>query len=71
MNRLETPLGNDGLSPGCNTRQGRFRAFGARYYFAGLCWGITVWARDLDDAQEYARRHGLTIDGEIVGVYKE
>ncbi len=69
MNRLETEFGNDGMKPGDDPRQGRLRAFGARYRFAERTWGIVVWARDWPDAGEYCRRHGLQLDGEIVAVY--
>lgn len=70
MSRLETFFGDNGMSPGSEPVQGRMRAFGARYRFAGRTWGLVVWAHNWSDATEYARQHGLTIDGRIESVHE-
>ena len=68
--RFETDLGDDGMRPGSNPVQGNLRAFGARYCFQGRTWGLVVWARDWADAREYARAHGMAIDGQIEATYE-
>lgn len=65
MNRLETEFGNDGSR---EDNFGDLRPFGARYRFSGRTWAITVWAVGWQEARKYCRRHGLTLDGEIVGI---
>lgn len=69
--RFETEFGDDGMKPGGSPRQGRLRAFGARYRFMGRTWGLVIWALDWPDAEEYAARHGLVIDGQIEAVYDQ
>jgi hypothetical protein len=64
-NRFSTTFGNDGTAPGVRPVSGSLRAFGARYRFDGRTFGLVVWARDWADAREYARRHGMEIDGQI------
>jgi hypothetical protein len=70
QHRFKTDFGSDGMEPGSSPRQGSLTAFGARYRFIGRTWGLVVWARDWDDANEYARRHGLEIDGKIEATFE-
>ncbi len=58
------------MSSGSNPQQDNLLAFGARYRFDGRTWGLVVWARDWADAREYARRHGLEIDGKIEATHE-
>jgi hypothetical protein len=58
------------MSSGSNLKQGNLQAFGARYRFDGRTWGLVVWALDWTDANEYARRHGLEIDGKIEATHE-
>mgnify|MGYP003328843798 CR=1 FL=1 len=61
MNRLETAFGNDGF----DDPPGRLLPFSARYRFDDRTFGLIVWARDWEDAFQYARQHRLHIDGKI------
>lgn len=63
INRLETDFGDDGSAD----PPGRLKAFSAFHRFDGRTWGITVWARDWQDAAEYCARHNLKLDGLIIG----
>jgi hypothetical protein len=71
VNRFDSELGDCGLSNGPAFKQGNLMAFGAIYIFMGRKWGITVWAKDWEDADYYCARHGLRLEGEIVKVYDE
>jgi hypothetical protein len=59
--RFETDFGNDGYD-----QPSRLKAFGGRYRFNGRTYSITVWAIDWKDAEDWGRRHGLQIDGQII-----
>jgi hypothetical protein len=67
-NRFETDFGDDGLKSGQPVIQCNLRAFDARYRFQDRTWSITVWARNWDEANRYAKEHGLQIDGQVDSV---
>lgn len=68
MNRFETDLGNNGLFPNGEVKQGNLRAFGALYRFQGRTWGLIVWATNWKEAGRWCAYHGLKLDGEIIEV---
>ncbi len=63
MNRLESDLGDDGLSERASTS---LKPFGALYRFDGRIWAITVWEHDWQSAESYCERHGMKLDGLIL-----
>jgi len=68
MNRFETWFGDNGLVQGRQDLGQRLRPYGARYRFMDRTWGIVVWAYSWDEANWYARSHGMKIDGLITDV---
>ncbi len=62
--RFKTAFGND-----CSEelRSGHLAAFSGLCRFQDRTWGITVWARDIQDAKAWCKYHGLTFDGRIIG----
>jgi hypothetical protein len=55
-------MGDDGF----DDPRGELRPFGAIYLFIGRKWGITVWARNWEEAERHCASHGMRMDGEIL-----
>lgn len=64
MNRIfkYAIFGNDALQD----KRKRLRPFSGLWIRNGVKIGITVWAFDWKDAQEWCDNHSLKLDGEIV-----
>lgn len=70
--RFQTDFGDTGMvtdSSGKVITDGHMEPYAARYSFIGCTWGITVWARSWEDAQEHCRKHNLVLDGKIESIH--